>query len=291
VIVDATVLKGFPLPEPNATTNKHQRGCLGIVGGSRETPGGVLLAGVAALRSGAGRVEIATAESVAAVLGVAFPEARVIAVEETRSGALSPRDAADAVTQMRCETLLLGTGAFDPEVTGELLRQVLPKIDPATALVVDAAAIAVLAEEPELIALHRDRAVVMPNPAETAQLIATSQTSVEDDPDGSLDRAVQTVDAVVALRGAETRIGVPQGERYLDRSGHPGLATAGSGDVLAGILGGLMARGADHLTATLWAVHVHGTTGNRLAATRYPLGIVARDLLDAIPESLAILSQ
>jgi NAD(P)H-hydrate repair Nnr-like enzyme with NAD(P)H-hydrate dehydratase domain len=93
------------------------------------------------------------------------------------------------------------------------------------------------------------------------------------------------------LRGSETRIGAPGGVRYLDRSGHPGLATAGSGDVLAGILGGLTARGADPLTAALWGVHVHGTTGNRLAATRYPLGTLARDLLDAVPESFAILSR
>jgi NAD(P)H-hydrate repair Nnr-like enzyme with NAD(P)H-hydrate dehydratase domain len=124
-----------------------------------------------------------------------------------------------------------------------------------------------------------------------AQLTGTSPASAEADPAVALDEAVEKVRAVVALRGAETRIGTPDGERFLDRSGHPGLATAGSGDVLAGILGGLMARGADPLTAALWAVHVHGTTGNRLAATRYPLGILARDLLDAVPESFAILSQ
>jgi NAD(P)H-hydrate repair Nnr-like enzyme with NAD(P)H-hydrate dehydratase domain len=107
-----------------------------------------------------------------------------------------------------------------------------------------------------------------------------------DDPHAAVVEACRRYDATVALRGPDTWITGPGHPVYVHRCGHPGLATSGSGDVLAGALGGLAARGADPLTATLWAVVVHAAGGRRLADRIAPVGFLARELLDVLPAAL-----
>lgn len=287
--VDAALLRDHPLPDHGVETSKHDRGSLLIVGGSRETPGGVLLAGVAALRAGAGRVRIATVASAAAPLGVAFPEARVIGVAETADGALDPDAAVAVACDGSCDALLLGTSALDAERTAPLVRGVLARAERETAVVLDAAALPSLVAHREELAAFGTRAVAMPNPTEMARLLDCDEGDVDDDPDDAVERAVDALGVTVLLRGPETRIATPDGGRFIDRSGHPSLATSGSGDVVAGVLTGLLARGADARTASLWAVHAHATAGRRLAARGVTLGVLARDLLDELPAAFASL--
>jgi NAD(P)H-hydrate repair Nnr-like enzyme with NAD(P)H-hydrate dehydratase domain len=102
--------------------------------------------------------------------------------------------------------------------------------------------------------------------------------------------AARRYGAVVAIRGAETWMAGPHGDAFCDDAGNVGLAVSGSGDVLSGMVAGLAARGADPLTAVLWAVHVHGLAGERLAERVAPIGFLARELLDVVPGLLAELS-
>ncbi len=102
--------------------------------------------------------------------------------------------------------------------------------------------------------------------------------------------AVERLGVVVALRDADTWVGAPGEPPWLDQSGNPGLATSGSGDVLGGLIAGLAVRGADPLTATVWAVHVHGAVGDRCAARFGDLGYLARELLAEVPRALRVLS-
>jgi hydroxyethylthiazole kinase-like uncharacterized protein yjeF len=283
-VVDAALLRRFALPDHGAESSKDDRGGALVVGGSRETPGGVLLAGLAALRAGAGRVQLATAQSVATALAIAFPEARVMSLSETDEGAVTAERSDRLVAAVsRIDAILIGTGAVDAEGIGDLLRAVLPAISPTTQVVLDAAAIEVLAKLPDLLEGLDGRVVIMPNPREMARLIGVDHETVRADPSRALDKAADAHRAVIALRTPETLIAAPDGSRYVDRSGHPALGTAGSGDVLAGTLVGLLARGAAPLTATLWAVHAHGDAGFRLATTRTGLGLVARELVDELP--------
>ena len=289
--VTADELRARPLPDHGSDTTKHDRGSVLVVGGSAETPGAVLLAGLAALRAGAGRLRVATAESVSAALAVALPEARIVSLPEAGSGGLDPGDATLELLRplvAGSDAVLVGSGALDAEATGMLLGRIVPEIDGGV-LVVDAGALPVLADAPDLLLRLGDRAVVMPNPGEMATLLGRSIDAVTGDPAAALADAVGRLGVVVTLRGAETWTGAPGETPFADRSGDAGLATSGSGDVLAGLIAGLAARGADGVTAAVWASYVHAAAGQRCAARVGTLGYLARELLDEVPAVLGSL--
>lgn len=282
IVVTPAVLRDRPLPDHRSVDSKYDRGVVVVIGGARETPGGVLLAGLAALRVGAGKVQLATVAGVAPALAVAVPEARVIPVPETDRGALDP-DAADRLVPYveKADAVLVGTSASDIAGTGELLRRLVPALHGVA--VVDAGAIPVLRDHPELLAPLGGRAVVMPNPAEMAEIMGCPLDEVIDDPLAALSAAVDRLGVTVTLRGTQTWTAGPGTQAFRDDGGNAGLATSGSGDVLAGAITGLAARGADPLTATIWATHLHGSAAERCAARLGEFGYLARELLDELP--------
>jgi hydroxyethylthiazole kinase-like uncharacterized protein yjeF len=285
--VDRQLLAGRPLPVPDADTDKSDRGSVLVVGGTRETPGGLLLAGAAAMRVGAGRLQLATVERAAVPLAVAVPEARVVGLPERTDGSIDLADpaTADRLAQLGApvDAVLLGTGTTDDPAWAPVVHAIR---DAGTAAVVlDAGALAAVRTDAGLGPSLRGRGVAVPNPAELARVLGRQEADVRADAAGALDDAVARVEVVVAVRGPNTWIGEPGGCRFVARHGHPALATAGSGDVLAGMLAGLIARGAGLLDATLWAVHAHATAG-RARAERRGLGVMARDLPDELPAAL-----
>jgi hydroxyethylthiazole kinase-like uncharacterized protein yjeF len=277
------------LPDARSIDSKYDRGVALVVGGSAQTPGAVLLAGVAALRVGAGKLQMATAATVTAGLGASVPEGRVFALAETASGSLDP-EAIDDLAHVvgGADAVLVGTGAFDADCTGALLRRLLPHRHDAV-LVVDAAAIPVLADAPNLLSNLGGRAVVMPNHKEMGELLDRPIEEVAADPVAAVTEAVDRLGVTVTLRGPQTWTSAPGERVYRDEGGSSGLATSGSGDVLAGVITGLAARGADPLTAALWATQLHVAAGARCAARLGALGYLARELLDELPPAMSTL--
>jgi ADP-dependent NAD(P)H-hydrate dehydratase len=264
--VTPDLLRDWPLPEPTEGDSKHDRGTVLVVGGSAATPGAVLLAGVAALRVGAGRLQVATTSETAAALAVALPEAMVVGYAEAARLA----EGAAAV--------VLGPGVRTRDEAADLLARVLPSA--AGPVVVDAVALSVL--EPGQV---RGPVVLTPNDGELAAL--AGDDDVGGDP--SLVAAVAArYDATVVHRSA---VVAPDGEAWVDRAGGVELATSGSGDVLAGAVGGLLARGADPAQAAVWGAHLHAAAGARLR-DRYGSvsGLLARELLDELPVVLGDLA-
>jgi NAD(P)H-hydrate repair Nnr-like enzyme with NAD(P)H-hydrate dehydratase domain len=125
----------------------------------------------------------------------------------------------------------------------------------------------------------RGRAVLTPNPAEAGRLL--DRDGVDDEPE--LDVAAEIAERYGAVVSYESSIAAPDGRRWLVPAGHPGLGTSGSGDVLAGAIGGLLARGADPAQAACWGTYLHSTAGDRLAARVGRLGFLARELADELP--------
>lgn len=173
----------------------------------------------------------------------------------------------------------MGPGTLHRESTAELVRLLAP-LCMKPALVLDAQALAALKDEPQLAMARTGSTVVMPNPDEARQLPGHDASSIADE-----------TGAVVAVRGATTEIAPPGGPVYVDSSGNAGLATSGSGDVLAGALVGLCARGAPALTAALWSIAAHGTAGELCARRVGPLGYLARELLDVLPAAFVTRGQ
>ena len=290
VVVTPAVLRGRPLPEHGETTSKQDRGQVLVVGGTAETPGAVYLAGMAALRAGAGKLQLATPSSSAGPMAVAVPEARVIGVEGDAEA--FDRNAVDAVEPLLegAAAVLVGPGTFAPDASRAVLHRAVEVLaDTDGRLIVDAGALPLIAEEPDLLRPLGDRAVVMPNPGEMALLLDIEGDAVDDDPEGIVRRAVDRLACVVTLRGGVTWTAGPASAVYVDESGGSGLATSGSGDVLGGLIAGYAARGAPALDAVLWGTHVHRMAAMRCVERLGEIGFLARDLLDEIGPSRRML--
>ncbi|MEV0429002.1 NAD(P)H-hydrate dehydratase [Micromonospora sp. NPDC049836] len=279
-VITPALLRDWTLPVP--TGGKEARGTVLVVGGSRFTPGAVLLAGVAALRAGAGVLQLAAAESTAAALSIQVPEALVVGLPETGDGAVrgDPGDLLDGLVA-EADVVTVGPGLKDIDATGGLLHLVLGAARPETSLVLDAYALGALSHEPDLLVGSGRRVVLTPNLTEARHLLG-------DEPGDDLDAAAAEVarryDAVVSLYG---HIATPDGQGWREESGDAGLGTSGSGDVRAGLLAGLLSRGAEPAQAACWAAFAHAVSGQRLVPRYGRIGFLARELLDEIPYTLA----
>lgn len=289
-LITPKFLARWPLPQPGEDSDKDGRGQVLIVGGSRAMPGAVLLAATAALRAGAGKLQIATVESVAVPLAVAIPEAYVLALPETTYGAIDPQCAPQIIALAEtAHALLIGPGMTDEARVTELVHAILPKLADTT-VVLDAAALVAPSADAHCLHVLKGRAILTPHATEMSLMRHLDKDEVANDPLGVALAAAADLQAVVALKGAETFIAAPDGTACRNRTGNVGLATSGSGDTLAGLAVGLAARGADPMQAAAWAVYLHGSAGNRLAGRMGSLGFLARELLAEVPALMQSLS-
>lgn len=275
-------LRSWPLPMPEEG-GKEQRGTVLVLGGSAELPGAVLLAGLAALRAGAGRLRIATVERVAVGLALAVPEARVIGLAETGEGEIDPHAAArlPALAE-RCDALLIGPGLNPGETAEALVRSLVPG-EPPKPFVLDAGALAGLGSHAEVLRARGARGVITPHAGEMARLLGVKREAVEADPRAAAGRAAAMLGCVVIMKGARSWVVDPAGAHWLYGGGGVGLATSGSGDVLSGLIAGLLARGVEPMPAALWGVYLHGQAGRQLAERVGPIGFLARELSGEVP--------
>jgi len=283
-LVTPQVLREWRLPEPSG--GKNARGSILVIGGSAETLGAVLLAAEGAMRAGAGKLQVATVASRAAFAAAALPEGLVRALPETEGGAIRA-DAADAVRDLaeNAGAVLIGPGMADTEETQAFGARLLPHLRGPVAL--DALALSCVTAN-EACLRHLDgRVVLTPNPTEIAYALHVEEDEIEADPAGAASDLARRAGAVVGLGGATSWIASPDDRLWQDESGNAGLGVSGSGDVRAGITGGLLARGADPAQAAVWAAHLHGRAGERLSSSVGPLGFLARELPGEIPAALA----
>jgi hydroxyethylthiazole kinase-like uncharacterized protein yjeF len=269
---------------PSDDGDKSARGTVLVVGGARQTPGAVLLAAESALRVGAGKVQVATATDTAAALAVALPEALVEGLPVLRNGELA-LGGADRVVEMAGEVdvVLIGPGLSSPQCASLLLAQIVPRLD--TSVVIDALGTAYLTDHPDGVRHLVGRVLLTPNVAETASMLNQPEEEVERDQLGATRRLADATDAVVLSGGVVSYVVTPGDQSWSHEAGHAGLATAGSGDVKAGAVAGLVARGALPEQAAAWAAWAHASAGERLG--REAPGFLARDVLRAIPRELA----
>ena len=279
--LDRSALQSHPLP-PVVDGDKETKGRILIVAGSREVPGAALLTATAAMRAGAGKLRIATVESVAPQLGMAMPEAMVVGLPEDEEGGF----AASAVKRIgadagKADAVIAGPGMSRGSAC-EQIADALLRTDAHLAL--DAALLRSL--QPSLKREHPSLPVLLPHAGELASLLDCDEGEIDDDPIGCGERAADLYGAVVLVKGVISHVVTPAGDAWTYEGGAPGLGVSGSGDVLAGIVGGLLARGAEPLNALLWSVWLHGEAGAQLAKKVGPIGFLAREIIDEIPALL-----
>jgi hydroxyethylthiazole kinase-like uncharacterized protein yjeF len=282
--LDRAWLSANPLPPCDGATDKNARGRVLIAGGSEQVPGALRLTGEAALRAGAGKVLLATVDRAALGLGLAMPEAAVFALPANDAGELGgAAGRALAGLLERCDTLVLGPGTGADADAVPLLDAVLAAKGSGPTLLLDAAMLAEAGERDAAIAARAAGTVLTPHPGEMARLMDATPEQIARAPADIARAAATRFGAVVALKGPETHVATPDGTVLRYPGGGPGLATGGSGDVLAGAIGALLSRGADPLVATGWGVWLHGEAGRRLAERIGPIGFLGRELAGEFP--------
>jgi ADP-dependent NAD(P)H-hydrate dehydratase len=273
--IDDALLQSWPLPDCPAHADKVHRGTVLVVAGGVETAGAALLAGTAALRAGAGRLTVLTGRPHAAALAVALPEARVIASIGSQPAAPDVR-----IDASKADAVLIGPGLAEKDARAFAKAFIANCTVP---VILDAGAI------PALRDLKGRRPVpllITPHTGELAHLEAISRDDVERDPAAAARVAADRWNAGVVLKGAVSYLVVPGEGQWRHDGGNAGLATSGSGDVLAGLIAGLAARGASLAQAAAWGVALHARAGDILSRRFGPIGYLARELAVEAPALL-----
>ncbi len=255
------------LPKHPPTAHKGSRGHTAVVGGSEGMTGAVALAALGAYRSGAGLVTAALRSE------LSFPEKPPEALLTSW---------ADLPQKMNgLQSIVIGPGLSTAPDGRDLLEWLL-----ATAtvpLVLDADALNIVAQELDLLHGRTTSLILTPHPGEMARLAGVSTTAIQDDRLTYARRYAEKWGVVMVLKGARTVTALPDGHCYINSTGNPGMGSAGMGDVLAGIIGGLLAQGLPAWQAGVVGVYLHGLAGDLAVQTLGPSGLLAGDLLLQVP--------
>jgi hydroxyethylthiazole kinase-like uncharacterized protein yjeF len=276
-------LKKFPLP-PVVDGDKETKGRILVIAGSREVAGAALLTATAAMRAGAGKLRMVTVESVAIPTALAMPEAMVVGLPEARDGGFTRAAVRDIGEQAdRVDVVVAGPGMAQGRTCPALAETLLRS---SANIVLDAALLHGLKHADRYRRGDGEHPILLPHSGELASLLDCKESEIDRDPVGCGLRAANLYGANVLVKGVTSHVVTSDGRSWTYNGGAPGLGVSGSGDVLAGIVGGLLARGADSLTALLWAVLLHGEAGEVLSRKVGPVGFLAREIADEIPALL-----
>jgi NAD(P)H-hydrate epimerase len=230
-------------------------------------------------------VTLATAGSLQSILASKLTEVTYIPLPESRPGTIS----ADAAKLIQPElnqynVLLMGCGLGQSQSAIKLVRSLLLKLKPGiSSLVLDADALNILANTPKWWRQLTDDVILTPHPGEIARLAGLSVDMVQSDREGTAKKFAQEWHKTIVLKGAYTVIAAPDGQLAISRVANPGLASAGTGDVLAGVIAGLVAQGLSLFDAAACGVYLHGEAGEMVKARLGDAGMVASDLLPELP--------
>jgi NAD(P)H-hydrate epimerase len=269
------------LPPRPLESHKADFGRLAIVAGSRGKAGAAILAARGALRGGAGLVTVFCAESLEQAVVGALPEAMTFGLPES-GGALAERGAAELLRALAgFDAAVVGPGLGTSSGTVRFLEEFLSKS--RLPVVADADALNAFAGRAGFFARRRGPTLLTPHPGEAARLLSSSTARVQADRLGSARALARRAHVVAVLKGAHTLVAAPGGQIAVNPTGTPLLATAGSGDVLAGLVGALLAGGLEPRAAAVAGAWLHGAAAEALAARLGDAGLLAHEAADAVP--------
>jgi ADP-dependent NAD(P)H-hydrate dehydratase len=291
--ITAALLRAWPLPQPSHTAaeqaGKEQRGRVLVVGGGCRCPGSALLTGTAALRAGAGKLQMAVAQDAALALAVQMPEARVMGLRCDSRGeiATSSNDVDECVKD--ADAVVVGSGMEVAPATRQLADHLMR--NSRAVFVLDAGGL----DAALLGRLGRTKGprglVMTPHHGEMATMLDLDIGEIGARPLELAREFAERSGVVLVLKDEDTYIATPEGDVWVNRTGSVGLGTSGSGDVLAGIIGGLCARGATPSQAAVWGVFLHARAGAVLEKRFGALGYLAREIAAEVPAAMEKLGE
>jgi ADP-dependent NAD(P)H-hydrate dehydratase / NAD(P)H-hydrate epimerase len=265
--------------------NKGTFGHVLVIGGSAGKAGSVAMAGIAALRTGAGLSTVATPKSVLGTVAGFHPEVMTEPLDETDAGTISTRAGERIEALSKSVTVLaVGPGISRNPETSEFVRSLVARTK--TPVVLDADGLnAFEGRANELNGKHRTL-VITPHPGEMARLTGSTVAAVQRDRINVARTFAREHELIVVLKGHRTLIAQPDGTVWVNTTGNPGMATGGTGDILTGMVSGLIAQNRERVVeAVIAAVHLHGLAGDIARETTGEHSLVATDLVKALPEA------
>jgi len=274
-----------PLPERKPDGHKGDFGRVLVVAGSPGLSGAAVLASEAALLTGCGLVRLVCPKSLNPVFEMKMTSVMTLPAPETQNGALSEKAFSLIRREAeRFDVLVVGCGLATAMPTRRLVQDIIRKIPKP--LLLDADGLNAIAGEPQILLDHTAPLIVTPHPGEMARLVAKSTEKVQEKRVEIASNFARAFKCVTVLKGYQTV--VTDGRRtYVNETGNSGMATAGSGDVLSGIIGSLLAQGMSAFDAAVTGVFLHGLAGDISADNLTEYSVTAESLLDAIPEAIA----
>jgi hydroxyethylthiazole kinase-like uncharacterized protein yjeF len=278
------------LPERPRDAHKGTFGTVVVLAGSLGFTGAAYLASTAAARTGAGLVRLLVADTIYPILAAKCTEVMATPVQEVAPGAVG-HAAYDSVLRhlATAEVGVIGPGLGRDRSTWRLVLDLVHHV--ACPLVLDADALNALGDAPRSKSKLGKNRILTPHPGEMARLTGKTIEAIAADRSGAARKAAKEWGAVVVLKGARTVVAHPDGRYSEDPHEVPALATGGTGDVLSGIIGGLIAQGSDPYAAAVTGVYIHGAAGRRLSHRFGDSGLLASDLLPEIPRVMNVLRQ
>lgn len=263
-------------------SNKGTLGSLLCICGSYGMAGAAIMAGKAALRCGIGLLKIAVPKSIYPVCATNILESVYYPLEETSNGVISSKNT-DFLLEM-CEkssAVVIGCGLSVCDDTKNLVQSVITNCEKP--LVIDADALNCICNKPEILKNLKAPAIITPHPGEMARLLHSTPKTVNSNRENTAIDFAKKFGVVTVLKGAGTIIASPDGEVYINHTGNSGMATGGSGDILSGIIGSLLAQGASPINAAAAGVFLHGTIGDFAAEKLGKISMLPTDMIDMIP--------
>jgi hydroxyethylthiazole kinase-like uncharacterized protein yjeF len=269
-------------PIRSADTHKGRNGHLLVIAGSTGKTGAAAMTAVSAMRAGAGLVTLGIAESLNPIVETQVLEVMTAPLAECEYGILADvaiDDIAKLVDGKNC--LAIGPGIGQAPATRSLVKKILSRVE--APMIIDADGLNNIAGQTQLLKKSKAPVILTPHPGEMARLIETSPAAVQQNRLACARDFAANCGVHVVLKGAATVIAHPDGSAYINPTGNPGMASGGMGDVLTGVIAGLIAQGFAPKAATHAAVYLHGAAADTLARTVGPIGYLAGEVMNAIP--------
>jgi len=267
-------------------SHKGDYGNILILAGSARFSGAGLLCAESALRSGAGSVTLAIPKSInLAIIRNKAKEVMTLPLPETKEGTLSLKAFTKISSFLKnADVLIVGPGLGKNASTYALIRKIIRKTQ--VPMVLDADALNALNDHLEILKTHRGSLILTPHQREMSLLFGVNLNVIKKNRKLIAKKYAKHYNNIIILKGHNTIVSNGSGQCYINRTGNPGMATAGSGDVLSGVVGAFLAQGLDAFRAAKFATYIHGLAGDLAAKDKTQIGLIASDIINRIPDAI-----
>ncbi|MDP8265118.1 MAG: NAD(P)H-hydrate dehydratase [Candidatus Aceula lacicola] len=274
-----------PLLRCNSKAHKNTFGHVLVVAGSKRMLGAGALASLSAMRAGAGLVTLAIPKSLNAVAQKKIsPVIMTFPLKETRDQTISPLALHDIKKELsKYQAIALGPGLSQNKQTKNFVLEIISSV--RNPIVIDADALNALSENISTLATRGGIRILTPHPGEMSRLTGKTKTYIESHRESVVKTFAKKHNCILILKGSRSVVASPYGKIYINKTGNAGLATAGSGDVLTGIIAAFLAQGLSGFDAAKYATFLHGKASDIAAKKKTKVSLIATDLIDNIPRA------